>query len=105
MEHHLPIYPGRKLIKQAPRRFVPEVVLKIKEEMEKLLRSKCIKTTRYVDLLSNIVPIIKKNGTLRVYIDFRDLKDEYPMPVADMLVDSAVGNKVISLNFRWLFRV
>lgn len=40
MEHCLPIYQGRKPVKQAPRRFVPEVVLKIKKEIGKLLRSK-----------------------------------------------------------------
>ena len=38
---------------------------------------------------------------MRVYIDFRDLNkatpmDGYPMPRADMLVDTAVGHKVIS---------
>ena len=43
----------------------------------------------------------KKNGKLRVCIDFRDLNkatpmDGYPMPIADMLVDAAAGHKVIS---------
>jgi hypothetical protein len=51
-------------------------------------------TGQYVDWLANVVPIKKKNGTIRVCINFRDLnlatpKDEYPMPVAEMLVDSA----------------
>ncbi|XP_050914591.1 uncharacterized protein LOC127129449 [Lathyrus oleraceus] len=63
---------------------------------------KPIKTTRYVDWIANIVPVIKKNGFLRVCIDFRDLnaatpKDEYPMSVADMLVDSAVGYEYLSM--------
>ena len=48
-----------------------------------------------------MVPVCKKNGKLRVCIDFRDLNkatpiDGYPMPVADMLVDAAAGHKVIS---------
>ena len=43
----------------------------------------------------NVVPIVKKNGKLRVCIDFRNLnlatpKDEYPMPMADQLVDATV---------------
>ena len=43
----------------------------------------------------------KKNGKLRVCIDFRDLNkatpmDGYPMSIADMSVDAAVGHKVIS---------
>ena len=43
----------------------------------------------------------KNNGKLRVCVDFRDRNkatpmDGYPMPIADMLVDAAVGHKVIS---------
>src|ERR1044072_7395748 len=84
VEHRLPIRPDKRPIKQSPRRFAPEVVLKIKEEIARLLRSKFIRTARCVDWFSNAVLVIKKSGTLRVYIDFRDLnvatpKDEYPM--------------------------
>ncbi|KAL1321072.1 hypothetical protein AAHE18_14G102400 [Arachis hypogaea] len=44
---------------------------------------------------------MKKNGKLRVCIDFRDLnnatpKDEYFMPIADMLIDSAAENEILS---------
>jgi hypothetical protein len=50
---------------------------------------------------SNIVPVEKKNtGKIRICVYFRNLnratpKDEYLMPVADLLVDSASGNKVL----------
>ncbi|CAA0813735.1 Unknown protein, partial [Striga hermonthica] len=70
-----------------------EVVLKIKEEIERLLKAGFIRTTRYAEWLSNLVPVVKKNGKLRVCIDFRHLnlatpKYEYPMPVlANLLVD------------------
>ena len=42
-----------------------------------------------------------KNGKLKVCIDFRDLnyattKDEYPIPIADMLVDTALGYEILS---------
>lgn len=61
-----------------------------------------IRTTRYVECLSNIVPVIKKNGTLRVYTNFRDLnnvtpKEEYPMPVVEMLVDSSACHEHLSM--------
>ena len=44
---------------------------------------------------------VKKNGKLRVCIDFRDLDkatpmDGYPMLIANMLVDAIAGHKVIS---------
>jgi hypothetical protein len=48
------------------------------------------------------VPVGKK-GTkkLRVCIDFRDLnrstpKDEYPMPIANFLVNAASGHRILS---------
>jgi hypothetical protein len=98
----LPIKDGKKPIKQTPRRFAPEILTKIKKEVERLLRCNFIRTTRYVDWIANIVPVIKKNGSLRVCIDFRDLnaatpKDEYPMPVAEMLVDSVAGYEYLSM--------
>jgi len=48
------------------------------------------------------VPVEKKySGKIRVCIDFRDLnkatpKDEYPMHIADMLINEASGHRVIS---------
>jgi hypothetical protein len=50
---------------------------------------------------SNIVPVYKKNGKLRMCIDFRDLNkatsmDGYPMLVDDALVNASAGHKVIS---------
>ena len=48
------------------------------------------------------MPVEKKDsGKIRVCIDFRDLnkatpKDEYPMPIADMLINEASGHRIIS---------
>ena len=78
VEHRLPIKDGKKPIKQTPRRFAPAVLTKIKAEIERLLRCKFIRTTRYVEWLANIVPVIKKNGSLRICIDFRDLNIATP---------------------------
>lgn len=66
VELKLPIKLGRKPIKQTPRRFAPEILSKIKEEVERLIKCKFIRTIRYVEWIANIVPVIKKNGTLRV---------------------------------------
>ena len=73
----------------------------IKAEITRLYNVGFIRPCRYAEWVSNIVLVIKKNGKLRVCIDFRDLnkatsKDEYPMPVADQLVDAASGHKIIS---------
>jgi hypothetical protein len=43
----------------------------------------------------------KNTGKIRVCIDFRNLnkamlKDEYPMPITDMLINNASGHQVIN---------
>jgi hypothetical protein len=43
----------------------------------------------------------KNTSKIRVCIDFRNLnkatlKDEYPMPIANMLINNALGHRVIS---------
>ena len=78
-----------------------EVELKVKEEIEKLLKAKFIRPMRYVQWLANIFPMMKNNGKLRVCVDFRDLnvvtpKDMYVMPIDDMLVDSIANNELLS---------
>ena len=101
MEHRLPIKEGFQPFQQAPRRMALDITLKINEEIERLVRAGFIKPARYVEWLSNIVSVLKKNDKLRICIDFRNInmatpKDEYPMPVADLLVDEASGYKVLS---------
>jgi hypothetical protein len=73
----------------------------VKKEIERLIEANFIRPCRYADWISNIVPVYKKKGKMRVCIDFGDLNratpmDGYPMPVADLLVDATSGHKVIS---------
>ncbi|XP_070667555.1 uncharacterized protein [Malus domestica] len=73
VEHELRIKPGCKPFRQPPRRFSTEVQLGIKDELVRLLKAGFIRTARYVEWLANIVPVLKKNGALRICIDFRNL--------------------------------
>src|SRR5919205_903458 len=101
VEHWLPIKEGYQPFKQSPRRFNPNILDDVKKEIERLLEAKFIRPCRYAEWISNIVPVYKKNGKMRVCIDFRDLNkatpmDGYPMPIADVLVDAAAEHKIIS---------
>ncbi|CAL8993414.1 unnamed protein product [Prunus brigantina] len=101
VEHELKIKEGFRPFQQSPRRFSTEVQLKVKEEIERLLRASFILTARYVEWLANIVPVLKKTGALRVCTDYRNLnlttpKDEYPMPMSDLLVDGAAKHELLS---------
>ena len=101
VEHLLPTKPEFHHFQQPPKRMSKEVELKVKEETEKNLKAKFIRPTRYVQWLANIVPVMKRNGKLRVCVDFRDLnvvipKDMCVMPIADMLVGSTENNELFS---------
>ena len=78
VEHRLPNKLEFHHFQQPPRRMSKEVELKVKEEIEKLLKAKFIKPTRYVQWLVNIVLVMKINGKLQVCVDFRDLNVTTP---------------------------
>ena len=78
-----------------------EVLEEVKKEVEKMLDAGFIKPCRYAEWISSVVPVQKKDGRWRVCVDFRDLnratpKDEYPMPVAETLINAAAGHKMMS---------
>lgn len=58
VELKLPIMPEKRPVRQTPRRLAPEIMSKIKVEIEILLRNRFIRPARYVKWLANIVPII-----------------------------------------------
>jgi len=100
VEHRLPIKPSFRPFAQALRKFNPNILGEIKDEIQKMTEAGFIRPCRYAMWISNIILVRKKNDQLRVCIDFRDLnkapKDEHLMPVADLLVDAAVGHKMMS---------
>jgi hypothetical protein len=66
-----------------------------------MLEAGFIRPCRYVEWISNVVPVQKNDGRWRVCVDFRDLnratpKDEYPMPVAEILINAAASHKILS---------
>jgi hypothetical protein len=78
-----------------------EVLVEVKKEVEKMLEAGFIRPCRYAEWISSVVPMQKKDGRWRVCLDFRDLKratpkDEYPMPVAETMINAAAGHKILS---------
>ena len=98
--HSLNLDPGVRLVVQSARVFYTEVEAQIIQEVKKLLTIGFIKPIQHPKLLSNIVPV-KKNGQIRYCVDFCNLnkaclKDEFPLPNIDVLIDSAVGSSMFS---------
>ena len=77
------------------------MALQVKEEVDKLYKAKFIKVVLYPQWVANIVPVIKKNGQVRICIDFQDLnracpKDDFPLPHIDLLIDNTAGYEMLS---------
>jgi hypothetical protein len=101
IEHRLPLKKGFRPFQQRAHQMRTEVLEEVKKEIEKMLEAGFIRSCRYAEWISSIVPVQKKDGRWRVYVDFRDLnratpKDEYLMPVAETLINATAGNKILS---------
>ncbi|XP_070004334.1 uncharacterized protein [Nicotiana sylvestris] len=98
--HHLVVKKGSRLVKQAQRRFRPELIPSIEAEVNKRIEASFIREVKYPSWISSIVPVKKKNGQIRVCVDFRDLnnacpKDEFPLPIPE-LIDATTGYEAMS---------
>ena len=81
--------------------FAPERDNAIKEEVQKLITVQFIREVYYLDWLANVVMVKKANGNWRMCVDYIDLnkaclKDSYPLPRIDQLVDSTAGHQLLS---------
>ena len=90
------MYPDVKPVHQQLRPVHPKKATAIKAEVEKILRAGFIYPVLLTEWVSNIVPVMKKQGKIRVCIDYRDVnhacpKDNYPTPFIDQIIDDYVG--------------
>jgi hypothetical protein len=62
-----------------------DIILAAKAEVQRLLDANVIREVKYLEWLANVVLVPKKNGKMRMCIDFTDLnkvckKDLFPLP-------------------------
>ena len=79
----------------------PRKVAAIKGEVEKIIKVGFIYPIPLTDWVSNIVPITKKQGTIRVCVDYHDInhvypKDNYPTTFIDQIIDDCAGSEIFS---------
>jgi len=73
--------------------------LKIKEEVTKQVKAKVLRVVKYPTWLANIVPVPKKDGNVRVCVNYRDLnwaspKDDLPLPNIHILIDNCTKHEL-----------
>ena len=101
VSHKWPIYPGFDPVKQETRKFKPELSLNIKEEITKQIQSRLVEVKQYPTWLANVVPVAKKDGKIRICVNYRDLKkaiakDNSPLPNIDILIDNYAKHEMQS---------
>lgn len=83
IQHTIPIKEDAKPFSKKLRRINPLMSPLIEREARELFEEKIIIALRHSRWLSNVVPVRKKNGEIKICIDFRNLnrvslKDNYP---------------------------
>ncbi|PKI59072.1 hypothetical protein CRG98_020527, partial [Punica granatum] len=73
----------------------------VTEETSSKVDAGFLEVSHYSEWVANIVPVEKKNGKVRVCIDYRDLnranpKDNFPLPHIDVLVDNTARHTQFS---------
>ena len=101
-EHKIELQPETKPIRQMCYTMNPNYAAKVKEEINKYLEAGFIYPVEKTEWLSPIVIVPKKNGKLRVCVDYRKLNavtkvDPFPLPFTESILEVVVGHEMYTL--------
>jgi hypothetical protein len=100
-QHQIVLEPNAKPVRQIQYRMNPKYSLMVKEKIDKLLECGFIYPVPYSEWVSPIVVVPKKNGKLRICVDFRKLsnviqKDYFSLPFSDAILDGVARHECYS---------
>lgn len=96
VEHHIELSDSRPF-KQRHRKIPPSMYEEVRSHLQQLLSAGVIRPS-HSPFASNIVLVRKKDGSLRMCVDFRQLnkwtiRDSYALPRIDEILESLSGSK------------
>jgi hypothetical protein len=102
IEHSLNVDSPFRPRKQRLRKMSDDKAKGAQNEVKRLLSADVIREVTCLEWLANTVMVKKANRKWRMHIDFTDLnkaclKDEFPLPRIDSLVDAAATSELMSL--------
>jgi ribonuclease HI len=102
IQHVIPMKPQTLPFQQKLRKMHPKLEPTVKKELNKLLNAKIIFPVRHTQWVSNLVPVRKKSGEIRLCVDFQNLnrvsdKDNYPVPPMEQILQHVSGSERLSL--------
>jgi hypothetical protein len=85
IEYKIPLKREANPFRQKLRQINPMLLPIMEREVKKLLQAQIIVPLRYLEWVANLVPVRKKNGEIRLCVDFKNLnkssrKYNYPLP-------------------------
>ena len=101
VQHRLQLLPHVRPVKQKLRQLHSQWSLKVKEEIQKQFSVRFILVVEYLEWLTNVILVPKKDNKVRVCVNFRDLnkdnpKNDFPLSHIHMLVNSTVSHSLLS---------
>lgn len=102
IQHTIPLKENQKPFKQKIRRINPVLLPSIEKEIKRMYEVGVISPIRFSEWVSNLVPTRKKTCEIRLCVDLRNvnkvsLKDNYPLPKMDHILQRVVGSSRIWL--------
>lgn len=101
-QHEIPLRDNAKPFRQKQRPINPTLAPKMQEELMILRDETIIKPIRHSSWVSNLVPVRKKNGDIRLCVYFRNLnvsslKENYPLPNIEAMLQRVIGCELMSM--------
>jgi hypothetical protein len=106
-QHQIELNTSIPLAHQTRYKLNPNYATIVKQNIDKLFASRFIQPVKEATWLSSIVVMAKKNGKLKICVDFMKLnrvtkKCPYPLPFLDEVLNTIVGYEAYSFLDRYL---
>ena len=104
IQHIISLKEDAKPFEQKLIKMHPSLELLLKKKLNKLLMTKIIFPVGHTTWVANLVPVKKKSGDIRICKDFKNinqaiLKDNYPVPSMEHILQSVSGSAMLSLLY------
>lgn len=103
-QHTIDLVENVKLVRQKQRPVNPKIEPLMTKELSKIIEANIIFPIKNSSCVVNLVPIRKKNGEIRLCVDFRDLnqasfKYHHPLPSMEQILSNISGSERFSFLY------